>query len=153
MGLYHLNVGKHLGDYTDPKTGVVDPNHVYTPGSVVSDDKVDLAATFPEKFSYLGQRPGVGNVPETADTLEAQANELQKRAAHLRKEAAAAPKPGAPTVTVPVKAVDDMTEAELKAFCEDEEIDLSKFKPKHPGNPKLAHDEKVAFVKAQVGGK
>jgi hypothetical protein len=150
LGSFYLHTGKCVEWSPDGK----DPNHVYNQGSVVRS-KVDLAAAYPEKFSYLGQRPGTGTAPETPETLEAQIAELQKRAAGLKKEAASAPSAptGEATNKPPVKALDDMTPAELTAFCEDEEIDLARFKPKHPGNPKLAHDEKVAFVKAQVGGK
>lgn len=156
MGLYLLHTGKHVGDHPDPKTGKNNPNHVFQPGDTVADDKVDLAASFPEKFSYLGQRPGVGNVPTTPDSLDAQIKALQEQKAALERDKAkgeAAQKATAaganPAETR--KALDAMTPDELKKFVEDEEIDMRGFKPKHPGDPKKLHEERLAYVKAHQG--
>ena len=84
--LYHLHTGKHVGDFTNSKTGVVDKNHVFSPGETVYNDKVDLAASFPEKFTYLGQRPGAGNMPTTPESLDAQIKALQDQKAAMEKE-------------------------------------------------------------------
>ena len=155
--LYHLHTGKHVGDFTNSKTGVVDKNHVFTPGETVYNDKVDLAASFPEKFTYLGQRPGAGNVPTTPESLDAQIKALQDQKAAMEKEkaraeAAAGLAAAGGNTTTTRKAIAEMTDAELKAFCEEEEVDLKGFKPSAPGNAKKTHDEKVAYVQAQVGG-
>jgi hypothetical protein len=147
MGQYFLHTGKHVSWSPDKKN----PDHVYVPGDVVSDDKIDLAASYPEKFSYLGQRPGAGNIPETPETLEAQIKDLAARRDALKKEAAAQAG-GKPNPVGAPKAIDQMTDAELKTFCEDEEIDVSKFKPTKPADAAQTLAEKRAFVKSKVGG-
>ena len=154
MPQYLLKVGKHCGNKVRPD-GSVDTDHVYDANNpnnnIVPDEKVDLAATWPDKFAYLGRPLGDGT-PDTPESLEAAAKDALAKAVRMRAEAdAQKAKATAQTGTV-TRPIDGMTPDELKKFIEDEEIDLGAFKPTAPGNAKKTHEERAAFVKAYLSG-
>lgn len=143
MPVYMLHTGNHFSWSPDGKN----PNHMYKPGDLVTDDKVDLAASYPEKFAYPGQRGPT--VPDSPESLEAQIKNLQLKLDGMKAAQTAVPQPGGMTAEE-IAGLDKMDLAGLKAFAEDEEIDLGGFKASHPADKARTTNELRAYVKAKV---
>lgn len=147
-----LHTGSHIGWCPAYKNS----NHVYASGSVVPQFAntdgviVDLAASYPEKFSYPGAVGG-GVVAETPELLAAQIEELTTKLTAMKAGQAATGAGAAQLDAGALAAIDQMDVDQLKAFAAEEEVSLAGFHPKNPRAHAQTRKELATFIKAALG--